>query len=250
MSEEEETEGEEEEVDDIIVTTHRRIVRESLLFAERSALTRWPLQKKRGTKSTEPSQPTITRVEETTVVVDAHTQTDTVSMTEMHVQTDLSATTIDLVPPVELPVVQVVEEPTPKTGREIQEELAKELGIDWTKLSEFVEGQKAPPSVPKPFADPSFAGVMSARRAGRWATRLSSRIPNAAAQAPSFLINVRCVGRVLLRAYLADRVPFVGLPQQCSPLRLADPRQLYLLCALQHRRLPQRSHLWQRSPSP
>ncbi|KAI5481521.1 Annexin family protein [Pseudohyphozyma bogoriensis] len=159
--EEEEDPDADEEVDDIIVTTHRRV-------------------KKRGTARTtsSPSAPTVTHVEETTIVADADTQTDPILTTEMNVQTEISAVTVDLVPaPISDPPPY-----TPKTEREVQEELAAGLGIDVSKLEEFVKSQKRPRA-----QTPSESSLV--RRQNRWASRISSRM-STAAQAPAFIISV------------------------------------------------------------
>lgn len=108
--------------------------------------------------------------------IDADTQTESIATSEMDVQTDLTSTKDDLIhaPPIKVP-------------RQLQEDLARGLGLDWSKLAEFVDGQKNPPP-PEVYPD---ARVSSHRRSSRWVSRLSSRLPAAAKGAPAFFINVR-----------------------------------------------------------
>lgn len=94
----------------------------------------------------------------------------------MNVQTDLTATKDDL-----------VRSPQLKATREVQEDLARGLGLDWSKLAEFVDGQKNPP----PAEVVPDSRVSSHRRSSRWVSRISSRLPTVAKDAPAFFINVR-----------------------------------------------------------
>ncbi|KAK4700973.1 hypothetical protein P7C70_g5266, partial [Phenoliferia sp. Uapishka_3] len=164
--------GSDEEVDDIVVTTHRRV-------------------KKRTFRPGEPATaPTITHVQETTVVVDADTQTDTVETSEMDVQTDLAAVATELVaaPAVETQVEAVLEPTPPKSAQEIQELLASDLGIELSALQDFIQGRKRlelPPAASTTPRSPSDVPLMSTRRANRWGSRISSRV----GQAPSFLVG-------------------------------------------------------------
>ncbi|GAA5951496.1 hypothetical protein JCM21900_001584 [Sporobolomyces salmonicolor] len=164
----EETEEEDEEVDDIIVTTHRRI-------------------KKRRKKSSPLSRPVVTHVETSVNVCDADIQTEPIPSRAMDIQTDLSAVNIDLVAAAVPEPEIVVTAPPPKTERELQEDLAKELGIDLESVKQFVEAQKSgvkpgsrllietPPPVPG-----------SPRRTGRWRSRLT---PGRVAQAPGYIVS-------------------------------------------------------------
>ncbi|KAM0793171.1 hypothetical protein ACM66B_000645 [Microbotryomycetes sp. NB124-2] len=147
-----ETEGEDDEVDDIVVTTHRRI------------------KKKRARAS----EPTIAHVARTTVVADAETQTDQVKTSEIEVQTE------------PIKAVKMVSPSPSKAARPSPKTIAAQLGVELSALEDLVEasrqGQMAAMSRPHD----SF-GIVQARRAGRWASRFSSR---AASQGPALLINV------------------------------------------------------------
>ncbi|GAA5889951.1 hypothetical protein JCM5296_003659 [Sporobolomyces johnsonii] len=164
----EETEGEDEEVDDIIVTTHRRI-------------------KKRGKKSSPLSEPTITHVETSVNVCDADIQTEPIPSRAMDVQTELSAVNVDLVAAVVPEPEIIVTAPPPKTERELQEDLAKELGIDLESVKQFVEAQKsgAKPGSRLLVEAPSPVSG-SPRRSGRWRSRLT---PGRVAQAPGYIVS-------------------------------------------------------------
>ncbi|GAA6035917.1 hypothetical protein JCM8097_005162 [Rhodosporidiobolus ruineniae] len=158
----EETAGE-DEVDDIIVTTHRRI-------------------KKRSKRSSPVSEPVVTHVETSINVSDADVQTEKPSVQEIDVQTDLSAVKIDLIaaPAVEPEVVVVA--PPPKTERELQQDLAKELGVDVDLVQQYVTAKKNGKAA-QLLADAVTPPLASPRRSGRW----RHRIPMA--HAPSVLVN-------------------------------------------------------------
>ncbi|CEQ38867.1 SPOSA6832_00319, partial [Sporobolomyces salmonicolor] len=116
-----ETEEEDEEVDDIIDD----------------------IIKKRGKTSSPLSRPVVTHVETSVNVCDADIQTEPTPSPAMDVQTDLSAVNIDLVAASVPEPKIVVSAPLPKTERELQEDLAKELGIDLESVKQFVEAQKS-----------------------------------------------------------------------------------------------------------
>ncbi|BGO94729.1 hypothetical protein NBRC10512_007324 [Rhodotorula toruloides] len=165
-SDEEGTAGE-EDVDDIIITTHRRI-------------------KKRGKKSSPLSEPVVTHVETSVSVSDADVQTDTPAMRESDVQTNLVAVQDDLVKASDVKP-QIVEVPPPpppaRTEREMQEELAKGLGIKVEAIKQFVEAQKG---ATKTSGVPVMADVRPSRP-GRWRSRFT---PGPIVQTPAYLINV------------------------------------------------------------
>lgn len=239
----EKTGGSEDEQVDLVVTTHRRV-------------------KKRGTRTTgPPAPPTITHIEETTVVHDAQTQTLPVPTTDRNVQTDLSAVREDLLigsKVIETQTPSLIEkEEEPKSEREQHEELAKNLGISLERLDAFVQAQKEAKRTPAPCPpptmlvkqDPSFGS----RRGygGRWA-RLSSRM-NAAAQAPSYFISVR--SHSLARLILVGQptyffVSVQGIPERCTALRLASCRKHHFVCPVQHCCLLDRCPVWCLVPSP
>lgn len=122
--------------------------------------------------------------EKTTIVSDADTQTDAIETSEMDIQTDLIAVSSELVTP-STGILKVVV----KSDRELQRDLAKGLGIDLSRLDQFIQNDKiAFPG--KPILIDSVASTgLTSRRAGRWTSRISARIPNPAT-APAFLVNV------------------------------------------------------------
>ncbi|BGP28596.1 hypothetical protein JCM10296v2_000332 [Rhodotorula toruloides] len=156
-----------EDVDDIIITTHRRI-------------------KKRGKKSSPLSEPVVTHVETSSSVGDAVVQTDTPAMCESDVQTDLVAVQDDLVKASD-DKPQIVEVPPPpppaRTEREMQEELAKGLGVKVEIIKQFVEAQKG---ANRTSGVPVMADARPSRP-GRWRTRFT---PGPIVQTPAYLINV------------------------------------------------------------
>ncbi|GAA5892067.1 hypothetical protein JCM6882_005685 [Rhodosporidiobolus microsporus] len=161
----EDTAGE-DEVDDIIVTTHRRI-------------------KKRSKKSSPASaEPVVTHVQTSVNVCDADIQTDLTETHEMDVQTDLSAVNLELIAaPAAKPEVVVVEPLPPiKPPQELQADLAKELGVDFDLVKQFVDASKTG-KAQKLIADAVSPPLASPRRSGRW----RQRIPMA--HAPSVLVN-------------------------------------------------------------
>ncbi|KAL8283112.1 hypothetical protein RQP46_005890 [Phenoliferia psychrophenolica] len=173
-SEEADEADSDEEINDIVVTTHRRV-------------------KKRATKPIGggPASPSITRVEETTIVCDADTQTERVRTTSMDIQTDLAAVTVELVA---APAVEPLVVVPPKSPYEVQEELASGLGIELAQLQDFISGRKkqanstAPPQPQQPQStsrsSSATEAIMSSRRYGRWGSRLSR-----VGQAPSYIIG-------------------------------------------------------------
>lgn len=129
--------------------------------------------------------------EKTTIVSDANIQTDSVLTTEMDVQTDLIAITSDLnLPPPVVVVEEEIEEIITKSEKELQEELAKGLGIDMKRLNQFILLDKVPLAGGKPILVESISSAgLASRRANRWSSRISSRMPNPAL-APAYFVNV------------------------------------------------------------
>ncbi|TNY17193.1 hypothetical protein DMC30DRAFT_137154 [Rhodotorula diobovata] len=167
-SEEEEDTAGDDDVDDIIVTTHRRI-------------------KKRGKKSGGASEPLVTHVETSVSVCDVDIQTDPVPSREMAMQTDLSAVADDLVKASEVePKVITIEapRPPPRSERELQEDLAKGLGVNVDLVKQFVEAQKSGAKGTPRAPLEGRAAAVSGR--SRWRSRLSSPLPHA----PAYLVNV------------------------------------------------------------
>ena len=119
------------------------------------------------------------------VVNDVNVQTESISKTETDVQTDLSAVNIDLVHCVAVPVVST----PPKSRQTIQEELARELGVELSTFDQFLEVQKREER-PDVSLSASTSGLRQRNTGSRWGSRFSTRIPYAATQAPSYFINV------------------------------------------------------------
>ena len=120
-----------------------------------------------------------------TVLHDVDVQTDSRPTNEIDVQTDLSAVNIALVPFVPPPVVEPIAPPPPKTRQTIQEELARELGVELSTFDEFIAVQKRVPPPPT-----TSAGLRQRNNGNRWGGRFSNRLPYVATQAPSYFINV------------------------------------------------------------
>ncbi|GAA6053438.1 hypothetical protein JCM3770_005166 [Rhodotorula araucariae] len=151
----------EDDVDDIIITTHRRI-------------------KKRGKKSVDTNEPVHTHVETPVSVCDADIQTDVIPLRGMTVQTDLSAVTDEVVRASE---VITVEAP-PRTEHEIQEDLAKSLGVQIELVKQFVDAQKGGSKITT--RQPVESRMSPATGRSRWRSRLPSPLP----RTPSYLVNV------------------------------------------------------------
>ncbi|BGP21434.1 hypothetical protein JCM10295v2_000309 [Rhodotorula toruloides] len=166
-SDEEGTAGE-EDVDDIIITTHRRI-------------------KKRSKKSSPLSEPVVTHVETSVSVSDADVQTDAPVMRESNAQTELVALGNDLVKTSSVVKPQIVEVPPPpppaRAERELQEELAKGLGVKLEVVKQFVEAQRG---VTRTAGIPVMADARPSR-VGRWRPRFT---PGPIVHMPRYLINV------------------------------------------------------------
>lgn len=164
--------SESEEEEDIVVTTHRRIVSRAPLHRFRDPGLTLPLNQRKRTKTATQDQPMVTHERTVLVVLDADTQTEPIGT---------PARIVEVTPPPSVPA---------KTPREVQEELAQGLGMEWSKLVDLVEGEKDKDKQEKKVASSNF--LNESRRAGRWAARISSRLPlTAAAQAPAYFINVR-----------------------------------------------------------
>jgi hypothetical protein len=170
----------------------------------------------------------------------------------MDIQTDLASVRMEhmAAPVVEPQVAAVIEEETEltKTTHEIQLELAKSLDVDLATFQLYLEAQRrgketpSRPLMPKAVAS-SAASVeqigAGARRAGRWAARMSTR---AAAQAPALFINVGraatvgAVHSVANRSLFAPSLP--GFPRLRKALRRSDSRIIDELLPLLCHRLP------------
>lgn len=117
------------------------------------------------------------------IVSDGQTQTDVVDLREIEVQTDV-------VVPTATDLMEV-----PRTKQSIQEELARGLGVDWTTLEGFIEGQKRTTAA-RPLKSATANNEVSALRPRRsnnnhWSSRISSRFPvTAVVQSPAYFINV------------------------------------------------------------
>lgn len=151
-------------------------------------------------------------------MVDEETQTDPIPVREMEIQTDLSSVNVDLIaaPAVQLEVESALEElAPPRTPLELQRELAQELGVDLATLEKFVEAQKAPaPSMSQATTSPSVVQISaSARRAGRWASRMGTR---AALQGPALFVSVRR-RRTRDRGFGADTLSSQVFPESAKP---------------------------------
>lgn len=133
-------------------------------------------------------------------------------------QTNLVAVQDDLVKASDVKP-QIVEVPPPpppaRTEREMQEELAKGLGIKVEAIKQFVEAQKG---ATKTSGVPVMADVRPSRP-GRWRSRFT---PGPIVQTPAYLINVRQAD--VKAEYRADRSYLAGLPNFSSPVRRAGPR--------------------------
>lgn len=75
-------------------------------------------------------------------------------------------------------------EEIPRTKQAVQEELARGLGIEWTMLESFVQGQKR--TATKSLDTAPFVPQQLVRSHRGW----SSRLPLAAVQTPAYIINV------------------------------------------------------------
>lgn len=145
------------------------------------------VQKKRGKKSGGASEPLVTHVETSVSVCDVDIQTDPVPSREMAMQTDLSAVADDLVKASEVePKVITIEapRPPPRSERELQEDLAKGLGVNVDLVKQFVEAQKSGAKGTPRAPLEGRAAAVSGR--SRWRSRLSSPLPHA----PAYLVNV------------------------------------------------------------
>ncbi|GAA5992429.1 hypothetical protein JCM11641_002904 [Rhodosporidiobolus odoratus] len=203
----EETAGEEDEVDDIIVTTHRRI-------------------KKRSKKTSPAPTPVVTHVETNVTVSDADIQTEPITTTEMGVQTDLSAINSDLIaaPAVEPEVIVLAPPaPPPKTEKEIQEDLAKGLGVDVELVKQFVDASKNGKAA-KLVADATT--LAASRRSGRWRQRLPM------ARAPAYLVN----------AFPTSARPYVAQMLDSGVSLVLYSATIYLLGVVSGSLLPSNHH--------
>lgn len=158
----------------------------------------------------------------------------------MDVQTNLAAVATELIaaPAVEPQVVAAVPEQfAPKTPREVQEELASELGIEFNALQDFIKGRKRlelPPSASTTSRSGSESSMMSNRRTGRWGSRLSSRV-NLIGQAPSYIIGVRTFSAFeTSRAYAEpprhQAFPSAARPYVSQVLDTTTSFALYSIC--------------------
>ncbi|BGP36461.1 hypothetical protein JCM10449v2_000362 [Rhodotorula kratochvilovae] len=166
-SSEEEDTASEEDVDDIVITTHRRI-------------------KKRGKKSVGASEPVVTHVETSVSVCDADIQTDGIPSREMTIQTELTAVSDELVKASEVkPEVITVQAPPPppRTERELQEDLAKGLGVNVDLVKQFVEAQKNGGKTAT--RQPVEPRASTATGRSRWRSRFPSPLP----RAPAYIVN-------------------------------------------------------------
>ncbi|GAA5980846.1 hypothetical protein JCM10908_003889 [Rhodotorula pacifica] len=155
-----------DDMDDIIVTTHRRI-------------------RKRGKRSNAMPEP-IVRVDATIDMADADCQTAGPSYSEMTVQTDLTAVNSELVekPPV------AEEPPQPKRStRQMQDDLASQLGVNVDLIKQLAEAKQAGAEVSVTRAPTEVlpSTPLPSRRSPRWRSRFAS-VP--AAKAPAYLVNV------------------------------------------------------------
>ena len=179
--------ADEEDVETVVTT--RRIVRRDSSCITISTLTS-SLQTKRAGKVVVSSDAPLIVVEPiVTILNDVDVQTDSIPTSEVDIQTDLSAVNIDLVPFVLSPIVEPVVPPPPKNRQMIQEELARELGVELSTFDEFVEAQKRSPRLANPPPVPT-TGIRQRNTGNRWGNRFSTRLPYAATQAPSYFINV------------------------------------------------------------
>lgn len=147
------------------------------------------VQKKRGKKSPA-SAPIVTHVETSVSVSDADIQTDPVPVREVDVQTDVSALNDVLLKAADVKPQVIEVKPPVRTERQMQEDLAKGLGVSLDVVKQAVESQKSggKAAMARLLGDCGKPAVnASSRRTGRWRTRL---MPGAVAQAPSYFVNV------------------------------------------------------------
>lgn len=127
----------------------------------------------------------------------------------MDIQTDLIAVTSELVTP-STEVIKVVV----KTDRELQQDLAKGLGIDLSRLDQFIQNDKIPFASKPILLDSVTSTGLTSRRTGRWTSRLSARIPNPTT-APAYLVNVSQYPKLPSLFDAHQNYSRLGLPEFC-----------------------------------
>ncbi|SCV68675.1 BQ2448_796 [Microbotryum intermedium] len=168
-----------DEVNETVVTTHRTIHKKKT--------------KKRSGTLTGP-EPFVQRLQQSIVLAEVETQTESPEVRAMDVQTDLSGAQVRLIAaPLIDQEVSVTLQPhaatVPLTNSELRAKFAQELGIDLLDFDRALESTKRGTLT----SSPPRQGVtllarehFGARRAGRYLSRMSTK---AATQAPQLFIN-------------------------------------------------------------